>query len=98
MDAKQIEHITKWVYENSPGILDKQHVIHCIVLWMDEYAGIDSQDEFIKYLAAGNFYRAILNADNTNKHAMPVYASYRYNILPMYIHEEYIIKNPNYDK
>lgn len=81
---------------NLPGLAKKvltnrdiDHVADILEMLAKAYSGVRSDDDFVDYLLAEKYDKALMNADDTNKIAIWVYILFQINKVPILLREKY---------
>ena len=81
---------------NLPGLAKKvltnkdiDHVGEILELLAKAYSGVRSDDDFVDYLLAEKFDKALMAADDINRIAITVYVLFQINKVPNILREKY---------
>lgn len=85
-----------YVDKNMPGMArrilvprDIDHVAHILELLAKSYSGEHSHDEFVDYLLAEKYDKALMEADDVNRIVFWVYVVFQINKVPIVLREKY---------
>lgn len=68
---------------------DIDHVAHILEMLAKSYSGVPSHDEFVDYVLAEKFDKALMEADDVNRIAIWVYILFQINKVPITLREKY---------
>jgi hypothetical protein len=86
----------KYADDNMPGLAKKiltnrdiDHVGNILEMLAKAYSGEPSHDDFVDYLLAEKYDKALMNADDVNRVAFWVYILFQINKVPIVLREKY---------
>lgn len=85
-----------YVDKNMPGMArrivlprDIDHVAHLLEVLAKAYSGEKLDDEFLEYVLAEQYDKALMNADDVNRIMIWVYIVFQINKVPIVLREKY---------